>query len=118
MAIGNKIVELRKRHDLTQLELAEKLHINRSVLNRIELGTRPVRDDELILLAKFFDVSTDYLLDRKETEYYNDPDVAQLAEELRTNPGMKILFDASKDSRPEDIQQAADLLAFLKERNS
>ena len=38
---------------MTQTELAEKMNISRSVLNRIEMGTRPIRETELLALAKF-----------------------------------------------------------------
>lgn len=62
MSVSSKIIELRESHDLTQKELADKININRSVLNRIEKGTRPVRDEELKSFAKFFNVPTDYLL--------------------------------------------------------
>ena len=48
MSIGARIVMLREQKGLTQYELAEKAHISKSVMNRIELGTRPIRDDELI----------------------------------------------------------------------
>ena len=34
------------------------------MLNRIEKGTRPIRDDELKTIADYFNVSTDYLLGR------------------------------------------------------
>ena len=64
MSVSNRIVELRERRGLTQKELAESLKMNRSVLNRIENGTRPVRDDELKIFADYFNVSADYLLGR------------------------------------------------------
>ena len=62
MKVNKKITELRERHNISQKELALKLDINASVLNRIELGSRPLRDDELIKIANFFGVTTDYLL--------------------------------------------------------
>ena len=58
------IAQLREQHGLNQKELAESPGINRSVLNRIENGTRPVRDDELKLLTDYFNVSAYYLLGR------------------------------------------------------
>lgn len=62
MNIGKRITTLRKANKLNQKELSEKINLNRSVLNRIELGTRPVRDDELKTFASFFNVSTDFLV--------------------------------------------------------
>lgn len=64
MSVSGKVVKLREHRGLNQKELAESLGMNRSVLNRIENGTRPVRDDELKLFADYFNVSADYLLGR------------------------------------------------------
>ena len=46
--------------------------------------------------------------------YYTDPEVAQLAEELRTNPEKRILFDASKDLSKDDIDIVLNLIHGLK----
>ena len=64
MSVSSNIVKLREQQGLNQKELAESLNMNRSVLNRIENGTRPVRDDELKVIADYFNVSADYLLGR------------------------------------------------------
>ena len=66
MSVGKAVVYLRELLDLTQGELAAKIGMNRSVLNRIEQGTRSCRDDELVKLADYFDISADYLLGRRE----------------------------------------------------
>lgn len=62
VSIGSKIVMLREQKGLTQYELAEKAHISKSVMNRIELGTRSIRDYELISFAKILGVTVDFLL--------------------------------------------------------
>jgi len=67
MSIGEKIIQLRSTHNMQQKELADKLEINASVLNRIEKGTRPIRDEEITAIAKIFNVSTDYLLGNNTT---------------------------------------------------
>ena len=64
MSIGKKIQILREEKDLTQKELANKVGLNTSVMNRIELGERPARDDEIIKIADVLEVTTDYLLGR------------------------------------------------------
>ena len=65
MSVSANIIRLREKRGLNQKELAEAVNMNRSVLNRIENGTRPVRDDELTIFADYFNVSADYLLGRK-----------------------------------------------------
>ena len=62
MGTGNNIKKERERQYISQQDLAKKTNINVSVLNRIENETRALRDDELLKIANFFNVSTDYLL--------------------------------------------------------
>lgn len=62
MNIGGRIKYLREQIDMSQKQLSERANINTSVMNRIESGERPVRDEELITFSKIFNVSTDYLL--------------------------------------------------------
>ena len=62
MNLGEMVINLRESKNITQKDLADKIGINRSVLNRIEQGTRPARDEEIKCLASFFGVPTDYLL--------------------------------------------------------
>jgi len=61
--IGEKIRCIREDKDIRQQELADSIGMNVSVLSRIEKGTRPVRTDELIAIAKKLQISADYLLD-------------------------------------------------------
>ena len=57
-----KIRELREDKDLLQRELAEYLHCSQVAYSRYELGLRDIPTDVLILLAKFYNTSVDYLL--------------------------------------------------------
>jgi hypothetical protein len=41
-----------------------------------------------------------------------------MAQKLFENQGMRILFDAAQNSRPEDLKMAADLLERLKGTNT
>lgn len=79
MDVGNRIRKLREKHNWSQKELADRAQINKSVMNRIELGNRPVEDHELKRFADIFDVSTDYLLGRVD-----DPDFYLNKEEFLT----------------------------------
>ncbi|GIO24764.1 helix-turn-helix domain-containing protein [Oceanobacillus sp. J11TS1] len=68
MDTGQRIVQLRLNKNWTQKELANFVNINVSVMNRIESGDRPIKGDELSAIATVFDVTTDYLLGRKEQQ--------------------------------------------------
>lgn len=71
MTSGQRITKLRKEQNLQQKEVAAAIGMNRIVLNRIELGKRPLRDDEAVALADFFHVTTDYLLKGVTTQPRN-----------------------------------------------
>lgn len=73
--IGRRIAELRESKNISQTELASRININRSVLNRIELGTRPARDLELKGIANVLDVSTDYLVGNTDNPNSADDDM-------------------------------------------
>lgn len=53
---------LRKEHQMTQQEVADVLGCNREVYRRYEKGTREMPASMIIKLAKYYLVSTDYLL--------------------------------------------------------
>lgn len=65
MSLGKKIETLRDEKGISQKELSKILDIHPSVMNRIELGTRPVRDEEILKIATYFDITTDELLGNK-----------------------------------------------------
>lgn len=62
MDFGNNLKELRKEKHLTQTELAMKLCTTQDSISLWELGKSYPDIPMLIKIAKFFDVSCDYLL--------------------------------------------------------
>ena len=63
---AKRVKELRKQRRLSQVELGEVLGLTHKSISTIESGLRGTTIEKLILLAKFFDVSTDYLLGLKD----------------------------------------------------
>jgi len=49
--------------------------------------------------------------------WYTDPETAKVAQEIFDDRDLHALFDAARDSKPEDLQMAADLLRRLKGTN-
>lgn len=59
---GERIKELREKAGITQAELARKFKLSRSSVNYWELGVTVPSTEKVIELAKFFNVSADYIL--------------------------------------------------------
>jgi transcriptional regulator with XRE-family HTH domain len=112
--IGDRIIDLREKININQRELALKLKISPSVMNRIESGERPVRDDEIKNIANFFNVSTDYLLGRDViTKDHSDPEIA----ELLKNNGIKKLR-LSRDLTLEELKMGIELVRIIKKQKT
>lgn len=57
-----RLRDLREDHDLSQKQIADILDIQQTVYSRYERGAQTIPLEHLIKLAKFYNVSTDYLL--------------------------------------------------------
>ena len=68
MNLGDKLRNLLIERDITQKQLAEHLNIGVSTLGNYMQSTREPDYQTLIKLADYFDVTIDYLLDRKSTQ--------------------------------------------------
>ncbi|HBM3436774.1 TPA: helix-turn-helix domain-containing protein [Listeria innocua] len=96
MEIYERIVQLRIKKSISQKELAQKINIDDSTMNKIEKGNRPIRDKELAKIADVLEVSTDYLLGRD-----------------KNNIADTIAAHIDADASEEDIKE---ILAYIDEK--
>jgi len=64
--LSEKIKQLRENLNITQSELAKTLSLTRSAVNAWEMGLSVPLTQYVVELAKFFQVSTDFLLGIEE----------------------------------------------------
>lgn len=62
MTFGEKLYELRKKHGLSQEQLAEVLNVSRQSISKWEGNVNYPDSDKLIALSDYFHVSLDYLM--------------------------------------------------------
>ena len=60
--IADRLIQLRKKHGLSQEELADKLGLSRQAVSKWERAEASPDTDNLICLAKLYGVSIDELL--------------------------------------------------------
>lgn len=70
--LRKNIINFREKRNWSQAELARRIKMNNTALNKIEKGTRKVSSAELEALASVFNVSTDYLLGNSDKKHYYD----------------------------------------------
>ena len=61
MDLGKKILELRKKENISQEQLAEKLHVTRQTISKWELNETTSDIKQALLISKMFKVSLDEL---------------------------------------------------------
>lgn len=118
MSFNETLKKLRIEKKLTQEELAQATGLSRSAIGMYESGSREPNFETLEILADFFNVDMNTLLDRNQAKqgYYLNPEAAKMAQELYDNPGMRILFDAAKNVSAEDLKAAAELISRMKKK--
>ena len=61
MDFYQRLKDLREDHDLTQADIAEILQTTQEQVSKYEIGKQMMGVDKYIKLAKFYNVSLDYL---------------------------------------------------------
>ena len=103
-----------------QKDVAIELDINPPTFNTWCTGKSIPPVSTIQKIAEYFNVGISNLVDEKpddsQQSHYLDDDTAKMAQELKDNKELKLLFDASRDASPEDLKQTADYLMFLKKK--
>ena len=63
MNLGKKIAELRKKNNLSQEELAEKVGVARQTISKWEIGDTTPDINQVKIISKIFNISIDELVD-------------------------------------------------------
>ena len=65
MKLEEKLVSLRKAKGLSQLQLAEEIHVSRQAISKWEIGSAVPSTDNLRCLSELYGVSIDYLINEE-----------------------------------------------------
>ena len=122
---------LRNEKGLNNAEVARRASIPPSTFTDWKQGKSFPKNDKLIKIANALNVDPAILIDlispelqphyyqvlMDQVEHYQNSKTAEIAQAIFDSKEMRILFDAAKNSKPEDLQMAADLLQRLKGTN-
>lgn len=109
-SLGARIEALIDRLGISQLELAKRIGVDKSVMNRIISGERPVRGNELKNLSKELNVSVDYLLGINVPDWATQDDIIDLEEMLNSNVNMAY---GGENLTEEEKQRVKDVLTGI-----
>lgn len=88
-----RLKQLRKEKGLIQKELADIFHMQNTAISKYELGERNPDQETLIALAKYFDVSLDYLTGISDIRnpYKEDKDDYPIVDDIEE--AMKVILE-------------------------
>ena len=125
--LASNIRYLRLKNDMTQEDLAMKLgKKSYTTIQKWESGVAEPPIKIAAQIADIFDVSIDALTNTDlqygdpdpEDHYYLNDETREMAQFLFDNPGHRVLLDASRDLRPEDLEFVMQMINRMKSQES
>ncbi|MBP0958396.1 MAG: helix-turn-helix transcriptional regulator [Oscillospiraceae bacterium] len=95
---SEKIKELRKEHNITQVKFAEIFNISSGTIAMWETGKRTPDIETIQKIAKYFNVSVDWLTGNSETRNINNDNSDQESN--------KAFFRLKKGLEPYDLSES------------
>lgn len=107
LQIANRLLQLRKERGLSQEELADQLGISRQAVSKWERAEASPDTDNLICLAKLYNVSLDYLLQSEDS-------IETIKTEQIKKEEVKIVVDEDEDAKkPKVLNMLSGLIPIL-----
>ena len=104
-------------NDKTQLDLANHLGVSTSAVSAWCRGAKIPRMDKVDAMCKYFGIKRSDLMEDKSNSYYLNDEAQEIAQFLYENPEYKVLFDASRKVKKDDIQFVKELIDRMSNKN-
>ena len=116
--LAKNIRRLLEEQDKSQAELARYLGVSKTAVTKWVRGLSDPRIDKVDKMCEFFNCSRADLMyevqKNGQEDWYYDDEAAAAAQFLYENPENKVLFDASRKIKKEDIELVKALLDKMK----
>lgn len=103
--MANNILFYMEKFGKSRNDMCNALGVKYTTFTDWVKGKSYPRIDKIELMANYFGISKADLVEERtsETSYYLDEEVREAADFLHKNPEYKVLFDASRKVKKEDI---------------
>lgn len=107
---------LHERH-ITANKVAIATGVTSATLSAWKRGEYTPKKEKIQKIADYFGVPVGYFYDEADPEYYINEETAKLAEEMAVKPGLRVLFDASRDLNEDSLKMFAQMIETYKKTN-
>lgn len=124
--IGEMIRERRQSLGFTLDQLADRLSVTPKTIQRYEKGERKIKINTLIELSSILNFDYDRFMadarqrlsgEKNELPYYLNDETRQIAQEIFENKELRILFDATRKAKPDDLKLIIEMAKRFKNDN-
>ena len=114
--------KLRDEKGVKDADVAKATGITKSTFSDWKNGRSKPKDEKLLKIAEYFEVTLDYLRTGEEPSqpdsYYLSDETAQVAQEIFENKELRALFDVQRGMAPEDLKALHQMALALKRKES
>lgn len=115
MITYDKIKELCEQKGVTVTQCERDCGFSKGSISKIE-KSKP-SSKRLQILADYFGVSMEFMMTGENSDgYYYDKESAEIAQEIYQNKDLHMLFNMTRDAKPEELRDFAQMLLLLKKR--
>lgn len=105
--LAERLKELRKSNNLTQLELGKILGVGKTTVSMYETGNSTPSDEIKVKISEHFNVSIDYLLGKTDLKNYN-----KISEET-----VALHSNVEYDDLPDEAQKEINnFIAYIRDK--
>lgn len=109
--------QLLQKNGITPYKVSKDTGISQTTLSNWKNGHLTPKYDKMLILAEYFNVPVEQLMGNetpKEQAYYLNEETAEIANQIFHNKDLRILFDASRKAKPEDLKLIIEMAKRFK----
>ena len=105
---------MREGDGFSQTQVTKNMGYSHVRYSDYENEIRTTQNEDLIILANYYDVATYYLLGT-EWELTQDEKLIELMTKAEKNHGLKLVFDKTADSGDKQLEQLSKMIDIIKD---
>ena len=110
-------INLCAEKSVTPAQVGREIGVSGAAISKWKSGGMP-SDTTLAKVASYFGVTTDYLLTgetkKSPDTMSEDEEMMEYLNELKNNPGMRILFSKAKGASKEDLEKVVAMIDIMR----
>lgn len=116
LLFAKRLKSLIEANGVNQAELAQMLKVDNSTVGKWLSCKAYPRMGIVEKLSVIFNVPKNYFIDESEDRktYYFDDETALLAQQIHDDPELRVLMDASRKLKPEELKSVINMIKAMK----